>query len=280
MTHPDHRPPRRPAGGDALAATGAPPGRSRQPAAPAAAITVDRARTDPIPIAIPPMGGDLGAQITGVISDDLQRSGLFKPWAAAPRRATRRTSPLEGDRRAGAGDRQRHGSGPGSSSGCGTCLPGSRSRAPPTPPRRQLAPHRAHHRRRDLRAAAGREGLFRHPHRLCRRLRRRATAGSSGWRSWTRTARTTAILTDGSWLVLTPRFHPTRDEIVFMSYANNRPRVYSFDLGSGRSACWANSTASPLRRGSRPTAATSSCRSPAAAGRTSSRWARAAAARG
>ena len=42
------------------------------------------------------------------------------------------------------------------------------------------------------------------------------------------------FLTDGSWLVLTPRFHPTRDEIAFMSYANNRPRVYLFDLGSGR----------------------------------------------
>ena len=40
-------------------------------------------------------------------------------------------------------------------------------------------------------------------------------------------------LTDGSWLVLTPRFHPTRDEIAFMSYANNRPRVYLFNLGSG-----------------------------------------------
>ena len=42
------------------------------------------------------------------------------------------------------------------------------------------------------------------------------------------------LLTDGSWLVLTPRFHPTRDEIAFMSYANNRPRVYLFDLASGR----------------------------------------------
>ena len=42
------------------------------------------------------------------------------------------------------------------------------------------------------------------------------------------------ILTDGSWLVLTPRFNPTRDQIAFMSYANNRPRVYLFDLGSGR----------------------------------------------
>ena len=42
------------------------------------------------------------------------------------------------------------------------------------------------------------------------------------------------FLTDGSWLVLTPRFHPTRDEIAFMSYANNRPRVYLFDLQSGQ----------------------------------------------
>ncbi len=42
------------------------------------------------------------------------------------------------------------------------------------------------------------------------------------------------FLTDGSWLVLTPRFHPTRDQIVYMSYNANRPRVWTFDLGSGR----------------------------------------------
>jgi TolB protein len=41
------------------------------------------------------------------------------------------------------------------------------------------------------------------------------------------------VLTDGTWLVLTPRFNPVRDEIAFMSYANNRPRVLLFDLGSG-----------------------------------------------
>lgn len=40
------------------------------------------------------------------------------------------------------------------------------------------------------------------------------------------------ILTDGTWLVLTPRFNPVRDEIAFMSYANNRPRVYLFDLNT------------------------------------------------
>lgn len=32
---------------------------------------------------------------------------------------------------------------------------------------------------------------------------------------------------------MTPRFNPVRDQIAFMSYANNRPRVYTFDLGSG-----------------------------------------------
>ena len=42
------------------------------------------------------------------------------------------------------------------------------------------------------------------------------------------------FLTDGSWSALTPRFHPTREQIAFMSYANNRPRVFTFDLGSGR----------------------------------------------
>jgi TolB protein len=41
------------------------------------------------------------------------------------------------------------------------------------------------------------------------------------------------VLTDGSWMVLTPRFNPVRDQIAFMSYANNQPRVYLFDLNSG-----------------------------------------------
>ncbi len=42
------------------------------------------------------------------------------------------------------------------------------------------------------------------------------------------------FLTDGTWLALSPRFHPSRDEIAFMSYANNRPRIYLFDLAGGR----------------------------------------------
>ena len=60
--------------------------------------------------------------------------------------------------------------------------------------------------------------------------RERRTGGS---RSWTRTARTTRYLSDGSWLALTPRFNPKRDEIVYMSYANNQPRVYAMNVTPG-----------------------------------------------
>lgn len=42
------------------------------------------------------------------------------------------------------------------------------------------------------------------------------------------------VLTDGRDLVLTPRFSPNGREIAFMSYANNQPRVYLLDIGSGR----------------------------------------------
>jgi TolB protein len=42
------------------------------------------------------------------------------------------------------------------------------------------------------------------------------------------------MLTDGRALVLTPRFSPTTREITYMSFFNNRPRVYLFNLDSAR----------------------------------------------
>ncbi len=42
------------------------------------------------------------------------------------------------------------------------------------------------------------------------------------------------FLTDGSYLVLTPRFSPNRQEITFLSYFNNKPRVYLFNILSNR----------------------------------------------
>ncbi len=42
------------------------------------------------------------------------------------------------------------------------------------------------------------------------------------------------FLTDGGNLVLTPRFSPTAQEITYMAYTGNRPRVYLFNIDSGR----------------------------------------------
>ena len=42
------------------------------------------------------------------------------------------------------------------------------------------------------------------------------------------------FLTDGQTLVLTPRFSPTAQEITYMSYFNKKPRVYLFNIDSGR----------------------------------------------
>lgn len=41
-------------------------------------------------------------------------------------------------------------------------------------------------------------------------------------------------LTDGSYLVLTPRFSPNAQEITYMSYKNNKPRVYLYNIDTGR----------------------------------------------
>ncbi|ALJ35592.1 Tol-Pal system protein TolB [Azospirillum brasilense] len=42
------------------------------------------------------------------------------------------------------------------------------------------------------------------------------------------------FLTDGKNLVLTPRFSPATQEITYMSYFNKKPRVYLFNIDSGR----------------------------------------------
>lgn len=42
------------------------------------------------------------------------------------------------------------------------------------------------------------------------------------------------FLTDGSALVLTPRFSPTAQEITYLSYVEGRPRVYLYNIDTGR----------------------------------------------
>lgn len=42
------------------------------------------------------------------------------------------------------------------------------------------------------------------------------------------------FLTDGRFLVLTPRFSPSQQEITYLSYFNDRPRVYLFNIDTGQ----------------------------------------------
>lgn len=41
-------------------------------------------------------------------------------------------------------------------------------------------------------------------------------------------------LTDGSYLVLTPRFSPETQRVAYMSYQGGKPRVYLYDINTGR----------------------------------------------
>jgi TolB protein len=42
------------------------------------------------------------------------------------------------------------------------------------------------------------------------------------------------FLTNGQSIVLTPRFAPNQQSIVYMSYLNDRPAIYVYDIGSGK----------------------------------------------
>ncbi len=42
------------------------------------------------------------------------------------------------------------------------------------------------------------------------------------------------FMTDGRFLVLTPRFSPSQQEITYLSYFNDRPRVYLFNIDTGQ----------------------------------------------
>ena len=109
---------------------------------------------------------------------------------------------------------------------------------------RQLAPHRPHHQRRDLRAAAGREGLFRHPHRLHRRHRPARppdqAAGDHGPGRRQQPLPDRRLLA-GADAALPPDARPDRLHVLRQQQA---ARVYLFDLGDRPpAACWAISTA-------------------------------------
>jgi TolB protein len=245
-----------PAFAGAAFAQGAPP----PAAAPAAGspgtaeITVDRARTAPIPIAIPDLvaaGGDaaqLGRDIAGVITNNLARSGLFRAIdpAAFIKGGTGDVPAFANWKVVGA---------QALVTGKVDSLGGDKVRVEfrlwDVLPQAQIQGtaytttlsnwRRIAHIISDViyERLLGEKGYF--DTRIVyvagsgprdRRVKRLAIMDQDGERN--------QYLTDGRFLVLSPRYHPTRDQIAFMSYLDNKPRVYLFDLGSGRQSVLGN----------------------------------------
>ncbi len=202
-------------------------------------ITVDRARAAPIPIAIPSFAGiPLGTEITGVITSNLGRSGLFRPISPAAAAGDGGDAPnFQSWKALGAqalvtGRVEGGGSNVRVEFRLWDVLPGQQIQGTAYTTTsanwRRIA-----HIISDViyERLLGEKGYF--DTRIAyiagsgprdRRVKRLAIMDQDGEGNH--------FLTDGTWLALTPRFHPTRDQIVFMSFQNNRPRVYTFDLGT------------------------------------------------
>lgn len=207
-----------------------------------AVIDVSRARAAPIPIAITDFGGEYGQQITQVVTNDLASSGLFRPLppasftaepAASSRPAFQNWSAI-GAQALVTGSAQLSGSSLRVEFRLWDVLPQTQLQgtAYTTTPAnlRRIA-----HIIADViyERLLGEKGYF--DTRIAyvsaigprgREVRRLAIMDQDGANG--------RLLTDGRWSVLTPRFSPVGDRLVFMSYASNRPRVYTYDLASGR----------------------------------------------
>jgi TolB protein len=213
-------------------------------------IVLDKSNPEPLPIAITnflgtnPRENQVGQDVTKVISDDLQRSGLFRPLD--PRSFVQtadslRVQPRFGDWRVIGAQ--------GLVSGSAQIQPDGRLRL--------------EFRLWDVFAEQQMVGLayFTEPanwrrvaHIIADAIYKRIT-GEDGYFDTrvvyvaetgprTRRVKRLAImdqdganhryLTDGRNLVLTPRFSPTAQEITYLSYQNNRPRVYIFNIDTGQ----------------------------------------------
>ncbi|MDB5316768.1 MAG: Tol-Pal system beta propeller repeat protein TolB [Rhodospirillales bacterium] len=223
---------------------------AQTPAAPrGAVIDITRARTDPLPIAIPDFAGSgegerLGREIARIVQANLRNSGLFRPVDRQAfiqtAEAAAQTPRFQDWRLIGAqalttgrvelrGDQVRvefrlWDVNPE------TQLQGTAFNAPNVNWRRiaHLISDAIYER------LLGEKGYF--DTRVVyiseagprdRRIRRLAIMDQDGENH--------RFLTDGRLTALTPRFHPSADRIAFMSYqAQGEPRVYLLDLGSGR----------------------------------------------
>ena len=208
-------------------------------------IRIEQGVTEPIPIAIPDfLGVPQGRDIAGVIRADLERSGLFKPLPPASyieKIADINVPPRFGDWRT----IQAQGlvAGQATSEADGRLkvefrlwdifgeqqMIGQQYTATPESWRRMghLVSDAIYER------VTGEKGYFdtrivfvaESGPKLNRR-KRLAVMDQDGANP--------VFLTQGDYLVLTPRFNPTAQMIAYMSYIGGRPRVYLFDLETGR----------------------------------------------
>jgi TolB protein len=208
-----------------------------------AVIDVNNARNAPIPIAVTDLGGGpLGANITAIVTNDLARSGLFRP---IDRAAFIQSGPSDagmpnfqnwkptGAQALVTGQAFDDGSQVRVEFRLWDVLPGTQIQGTAF-----TAPKANWRRVAHIMADAiyfrllGEKGYF--DTRIVyvsgqgpkeRRIRRLAIMDQDSANQ--------RFLTDGAWLSLTPRFNPKRDEIVYMSYVNNQPRVYALNLATG-----------------------------------------------
>jgi TolB protein len=216
---------------------------------PTTVIDVTRARTDPVPIAVPDMAGAgpdaqrMGRQIAQVIQANLRNSGLFRPverqaFIQTPEAAADRprfqdwrvigAQALTTGRVEASGDRLRV------EFRLWDVLPEQQLQGTaftaPTAQWRRIA-----HLISDViyERLLGEKGYFdtqivyiAESGPRDRRTRRMAMMDQDGENH--------RFLTDGSFQALTPRFHPNARQVAFMSYFRNEPRVYLFNLDTGQ----------------------------------------------
>jgi len=213
-------------------------------------IDITRANPQPMPVAIPNFYGStaaeqkLGQDVAKVISDDLQRSGLFRPieqraFIQTPEQL--RTQPRFGDWRVINAQAL--------VSGAAIMQPDGKVRY-----EFRLWDVFAEQQMYGVALTTEQNNWRRVAHQIADAIYKRIT-GEDGYFDTRvvyvaesgpqqRRVKRLAImdqdganhryLTDGRVLVLTPRFSPTSQEITYLSYLNDRPRVYLFNIDTGQ----------------------------------------------
>lgn len=215
------------------------------PAQAALHIDITSGNVDPMPIALPAMAGSsVGAQITDVVSADLERSGLFRPISEASfiERITEQTGvPRFGD--------WRQINAQALVTGSVVEMGGDKLKVS-----FRLWDVFGEAQMTGKEYTTTRSNWRRTAHIMADEIYKRLTGEGGYFDSrivyisesgpYTKRVKRLAImdqdgenhkyLSDGRFLVLTPRFSPSSQQILYMSYAGREPRVFLRDLQTGR----------------------------------------------